>query len=390
MTMEEPTLARPHLTRRRRWARIAIAFAFAAQTAALAIAFTRQPTRRVITRVEQSHTTTVLTIPTPPVIVSMPVAAPPTTLDTRVCPTPRTDAPRFIPPELEEEVSGLAVSPTNAGWIAAWNVNHGFVSTDAGKTFQRRLDGNGSVHDVQFDCFGHVVVARGAQLGIADGARETWHAIPGLDLADDDDIGYDEVEIIGGGRDLIVLGIAPGDEVHARVAVSRDLGASWAYHDLTSYGGVGEYATGVQRADGTIFVGTTIPDCMTEDLSWIEIAPDGTSKKHFHQIYGVSFQFWGDSILATYGQRKIDAPEAVHWTQYPGETYYGHPIPAPYPVFVTEDKAARLVGTKLRDYPWLIEGDHMQMDPAGRLWSVACGKLWIAMKDRSSGYCAED
>ncbi|MGE0402331.1 MAG: hypothetical protein AB7T06_36860 [Kofleriaceae bacterium] len=379
------------MARRKRWARVAIATVLLAQAAALAIALSRTPTTHVVTRVEHTRTTEVLAIPSPPVMVPLPVAAPPSATDTRTCPTPRTDAPSLIPPQLEIEPTGLAVSPTNAGWIAAWNETYVFVSTDAGRTFRRVLDGDGRVHAAQFDCFGHVIVARGARLGIAEGARETWRDIPGLDLGNLDDIGYDDITLIGGGRDVIVLGSSPrraelGNEGRARVAVSRDLGASWAYYSLSEYSAGGELAAGVQRADGTILVGTVIPDCMSEDLSWIEIAPDGTAKTHWHQIYGVAFQFWGDSILSSYGRRALAAPEDVHWSAYPDEASYGIPIPAPYPVFVTAEKAGRLVGTKLRDYSWTLEGEQMQMDPAGRLWSISCGRLWIA-RDRASGYC---
>jgi len=344
-------LVRPLMPRRRRWARIAIATALVAQSAALYAALAREQTTRVVTRVEHTTTTQVLTIPSPPVIVTMPVAAPPTATETRVCPTPRTDAPHLVPPQLDEDVTGLAVSPTNAGWIALWNDNHVFVSTDAGRTFHRALDGHGVVHSVQFDCFGHAIVAR---------------------------------------RDLIVLGMKPGDDSLARLAVSRDLGASWTYHDMSDYSASGETVAGLQRADGSILVGTAIPDCMTEDISWLEIAPDGKAHTQSMQIYGIAFQFWGDSIISTYSRRKINAPEDVPFTVLPDNEWNGTPIPAPYPVFVTEDKAARLIGKKLWDYPWKLEGEHQQMDPAGRLWSIACGKPWIARADRISGYCVDE
>ena len=383
-------LVRPLMPRRRRWARIAIATALVAQSAALYAALAREQTTRVVTRVEHTTTTQVLTIPSPPVIVTMPVAAPPTATETRVCPTPRTDAPHLVPPQLDEDVTGLAVSPTNAGWIALWNDNHVFVSTDAGRTFHRALDGHGVVHSVQFDCFGHAIVARGDQLGVAEGARETWRAVPGLDVSDSDEGSYDNVSLIGGGRDLIVLGMKPGDDSLARLAVSRDLGASWTYHDMSDYSASGETVAGLQRADGSILVGTAIPDCMTEDISWLEIAPDGKAHTQSMQIYGIAFQFWGDSIISTYSRRKINAPEDVPFTVLPDNEWNGTPIPAPYPVFVTEDKAARLIGKKLWDYPWKLEGEHQQMDPAGRLWSIACGKPWIARADRISGYCVDE
>lgn len=368
--------------------RIVIGLLLAAHAGAIAVVATRKPTTHVITRVDRIATTTVLTIPAPPVIVTMPVATPSAT-DTRACPTPRTDAPRFTPPDLDEQVTGLAVSPTNAGWIAAWNANHVFVSTDAGTSFHRKLDGDGVVHSVQFDCFGHVVAARGDKLGVADGERETWRTVQGIDLRDADEYHYDDVHVIGGGRDLIIFGKQPGETGRARVAVSRDLGATWSYHDMSEYSGGGETAAGVQRADGTILVGTAIPDCMTEEISWIRIAPDGATDAHWMQIYGLFFQFWGDSIMSTYGERKIDAADDVKWAVYPDEKYYGNPIPAPYPVYVSEDKAVRLVGKEARDLPWAIEGEDMQMDPAGRLWSLVCGQPVIAGKKPSGRTCAQ-
>lgn len=382
-------LERPRLrARRRRWVPIAITLAVAAQASVAYLALTRTPGERVITRVEESRTTTVLAIPTPPVMVPLPVAAPPTIADTRACPPPRTDAPHLVPGEIPEDVTNLAVSPTNAGWIAAWNDADVFVSTDAGKTFRRKLDGNGHVLAAQFDCFGHIVVVRGAQIGIADGPREVWRSIPGLAIEDEPEPTYhDRVSLIGGGRDVIVVGNKPGDTGGARVAVSRDLGASWAYHDMNEYSAAGETVTGVQHEDGTILVGTTIADCRTEDIAWLRITPDGKAEAHWQQIYGVQFQFWGDSMLSTYGRRKIDAPEDTTWAAYPEETYYGIPIPAPYPVFVTDEKIVRLTGTKTRDLPWKPEGEHLQMDPAGRVWSIVCGKPWIAGKTASGRSC---
>ena len=52
------------------------------------------------------------------------------------------------------------------------------VSLDGGLTFTQVLDGPGAVRDVTFDCFGHAVALRANKVGIRDGTRETWRAVP--------------------------------------------------------------------------------------------------------------------------------------------------------------------------------------------------------------------
>lgn len=369
--------------RRRRWGRIAIAVALVAQSAALYAALARESTTKVVTHVERTTTTRVLALP--PLLV--PQAAPPATLDPRACPTPRTDAPTIVPPELPELVHDLAVSPTNAGWIAAWNDQHVFVSTDAGRTFQRRLDGIGRVRAVQFDCFGRAIAIRGDKLGVVDDlARETWRSVPGIDLAIPDPASPPNVALVGGGRDVIVVGLGPGDAGRLHVAISRDLGTSWTYHAMADYSEPAAYVAGVQRADGTILVGATLVDCMTNDLAWLEISPRGTVRSHWHAMSGVEFQFSGDSIISRYARRSLLSADADPWDRLTPEddaVDYGTLVPAPYPVFVEPGDASRLVGTTLRPYRWQITGDHHQMDPAGRLWSIACGQPWIARHDRT-------
>lgn len=388
----EDLLARPHLPRRRRWARVAIAGAFVAQGALLYLALSRESTTKYVTTVDRIQTTQVLTIPAAPLLVPMPAAPVDPALDTRACPTPRTDAPRITPPELPEDVSGLAVSPTNAGWIAAWNDEHIFASTDAGRTFRRVLDGPGAVRTVQFDCFGRVVAIRGEKVGIADRGNDVWRAVPGVDLADEERDGISwppKVALIGGGRDVVVVANATSTDGdgHARVAVTRDLGASWRFHELTSYASSSEDMGGYQRADGTILVGIEVPDCMSDDLSWLEIRPDGTSDAHWISMPGAQWEIYGDQVYTAYGHRRLHAPDDTEWTRFPDDQYVGSPIQAPYPVVVSEDGAARISGTTLKPYPWVIEGQQHAMDPAGRLWSLACGQLWIAGTTASGRTC---
>ncbi len=391
-TSEDP-LARPQLPRRRRWARVAIASAFAAQGALLYLALSRESTTKYVTTVERIQTTQVLAIPSAPLLVTTPAPVDPA-LDTRACPTPRTDAPRITPPELPEDVIELAVSPTNAGWIAAWNENHIFASADAGRSFRQVLDGPGAVRTVQFDCFGRVVAIRGEKVGIADRGRDTWRAVPGVDLADqqgdDKTVSWPpKVALIGGGRDVIVVGNSthPSGDAGARVAVSHDLGASWTYRDMKSYASSSEDMGGYQRADGTILVGIEVPDCMSDDLSWLEIRPDGTSDEHWISMPGAQFELYGDQVYTAYGRRRLHTADDAEWTRFPDDSSYGTPIPAPYPVVVSSESAARLSGSTPTPYPWVIEGEAHAMDPAGRLWSIVCGQLWIAGKTSSGRTC---
>jgi hypothetical protein len=382
-------LTRPQPPRRRRWVKIAIAAAFAAQGAVLYAALSRTPETRVVTRVEHTKTTQVLTIPMAPQLVHLPVASPPTTAELRACPTPRTDAPRIQPPTLDEDVDGLHVSPTNAGWIAAWNDEHIFVSTDAGKTFRRTLDGIGTVRTVAFDCFGRVVTIRGEKLGIADAGRDSWRSIPGIQLADQGDAHGSwpaRVALVSGGRDVIVVGSAAASlgEGNARVAVSRDLGESWSYRDLTSFVTSTEDVGGFQRADGTIVVGIEIPDCMSDALSWVEMRPDGTSNELMISMPGAQFEFYGDEVYTSYARRSLQTHADAEWTRFSDDDYSGTPIQAPYPVMVSNDSASRFVGSAPKLLPYVIEGSHHAMDPSGRLWSIVCGQLWIA-GIRSSG-----
>ncbi len=373
-------LSRPQLHRRRRWARALLATALLAQGTALYFALSRTPETRVVTRVEHSKTTEVLAIPMAPQLVTLPVAAPPTTAELRACPAPRTDAPRFTPEDLPERVQHLAVSPTNAGWIAAWNDTHVFVSTDAGRNFRRTLDGLGDVQDVTFDCFGRVVVLRDDKLGISESGRDTWREVPGIDM-------IDAGHLVGGGRDVIVVGNATGTDPRARVAITRDLGVTWSYRDLTSFVESSEHVRGVQRADGTIVIGIEVPDCMTDDLAWVEIRPDGTGDEHWITMPGARFEIYGDQVYTAYARRSLDAGDDVEWTRFPEDQYSGTPIRAPYPVLVSDGTATRMVGSTPKALPWIVEGDEHAMDPAGRLWSIVCEQPWIATTRPSGRSC---
>lgn len=386
----DPVLARPRLVRRRRWSHVFFGSALLAQAAALYIALSRAPDTRVIRRVEHTATTDVVTVPLPPQLVPVPIAAP--VADPRACPTPRTDAPRITPPALPEDVHGLSVSPTNAGWIAAWNDDHIYISSDAGRTFRRVLDGTGLVREVAFDCFGRAIAIRGERLGVIDGGRERWPAIPGIDLADQIGDGASwpaKVALIGGGRDIIVVGTAISSigDAPARVAMTRDGGATWTYRDLAAYASSSEDISGYQRADGTIVVGVQVPDCRSDDLVWVEIKPDKTTTEHWVWMPGGQFELYGDRVYTSSAWRDLRAPDTAEWTQLPDEPSLGMPIRAPYPVLVSDDRATRLANTTAKPYPWVIEGVQHAMDPAGRLWSIVCGQPWIASAQASGREC---
>jgi hypothetical protein len=193
-----------------------------------------------------------------PITIEAPLSPPPASA-ARACPLPRTDAPRAKRVNPPQDVNRVTPSLTNAGWIAAWDDQHVMLSTDAGVSFDRVLDGPGNVGAVAFDCFGNLVVVRDQQLGIREGARERWQRVPAGLRGNEDD----PVALIGGGPDVIMIGIARGDTWQARLAVSADLGASWWYSDLIEYW-ESSRATGRQTSDGAIDIVLTTADCMSD------------------------------------------------------------------------------------------------------------------------------
>src|SRR6185295_5466094 len=85
--------------------------------------------------------------------------------------------------------------------------------------------------------------------------------------------------LIGGGPDVLVVGVDNSDTWHARIAVSADLGASWWYRDLTDYW-ESSTVTGHQDADGTINVALTTADCMSDPTTWVRIGSDGKVERN--------------------------------------------------------------------------------------------------------------
>src|SRR5689334_15769038 len=139
--------------KRRSWFAVAVAIALPAQIATMMYVLEPRTTVRVV----ETHTADVITIPLPlPVenVVHVPT-------DRMACPPARTDARVHAPAALPEPITQVRPSPSNAGWIAAWNDEHIYISMDAGASWQRRLDAASPVQDVGFDCFGRVIAMRG-------------------------------------------------------------------------------------------------------------------------------------------------------------------------------------------------------------------------------------
>lgn len=367
--MEEPALARPVLVARRRSVVLPCAVACLAGAGRVIQAPTATPI--VVERVVVPPP--VVVAAEPPLLVPQPlpdVARP-------SCPPARTDAGFVRPPKLPVAITQLYAAPTNAGWLVAYNADRAFLSTDAGATFERVLDGKGKIRDVGIDCFGRLAVVRTGGVGVREGSREHWRALPGLALDG-------TLAVLGGGPDLVVVGLAAKIDARARLASSSDLGATWTYRDFDDYF-EGADAMGRQWPDGSIDVGLVITDCSYDALSWRRIANGKVAKvdvrtPNGHQIYGETLIGFGE------WKRRSD-PE---WRPLEGEpadvaaATEALAIPAPYPVVVDEHAAYRIQHGKVRKLPLAIAGSSFVMDAAGRLWSLRCGQLHVAGRSTPS------
>lgn len=299
--------------------------------------------------------------PPPAAIIVAPLAHGPS------CPPPRTDAP-FVAPKFDEAIDHVQPAPTNAGWIAAWNEHHVFMSHDAGATFQRVLDGDGKVFSASFDCWGHLLVTRGNQLGIRDGIDEQWKPLSGL-RSDDDS----PRTVIGGGPDVVIVGRIPRDEGGVRAAVSGDGGATWRYHDLDG-GTDGERIRGHQRENGAIDIAYSLGDCMSDDVYSAHIVNGVVSTDEYTIAEGSEFTLVDGVIFTDGGWR---APKG-EWQSYPS-SHWASPIPDSA-MIVNDDKTFRFAHGKLHELPVIVEGTPQAVDAAGRIWSIACGQPLVAKK----------
>jgi hypothetical protein len=302
-------------------------------------------------------------IPPAPVVVTIPAPAPPARAPVRACPVERRDAP-WVKPELPEPIDGVRPAPSSAGWIAAWNDQHVFVSTDAGATFQRVLDADGKVSDVSFDCLGRVVVLRGWRLGIRDGTREQWTTVPGFRAEAGDGGG-----VIGGGADVVVIG--PTEQGTARVAISSDLGQSWRFHDVGPIFGLDAKVQGREDADGTIHLAYAIEDCRNDDVVSTVIRDGHAAESQWRPIVeGSSWALYGDEVVAADDVPKIDVYVTVL-------------VPGGIPTATQADGAMRVVGkagakSKRMLTGVVIDGTPAAVDLAGRIWLLVCGELRVA------------
>ncbi len=293
------------------------------------------------------------------------------------CPPPRRDAPWLVP-KLDEDIVAVRPAPSDAGWIAAYNRDHVFVSFDAGATFARVLDGDGAVTDASFDCYGHLIVLRGKRVGIRDGEHERWRDVPALRGGEQDAGG-----VLGGGPDVVVVGNAPGDAWQARLAISDDLGATWSYRELAGEFESDMHLRGRQRADGTIDAAISSADCMNDDLMWARVQHGEVATVAAAMAEGASFAVYGDLVVADLGWRTRTGD--WHELALPREVVTV--VPGAFPVVVAGDKTFR-IGERgeVRALPLVVEGEPQTVDLAGRVWSVACGKPLIA-KRTATGAC---
>jgi hypothetical protein len=290
------------------------------------------------------------------------------------CPPPRRDAP-WVAPMLDEDIVAVRPAPSNAGWIAAFNREHVFVSFDAGATFARVLDGDGAVNDVSFDCYGHVIVLRGNRVGIRDGEREKWRDVQALRGGENDPGG-----VLGGGPDVVVVGNVPDVSWEARLAVSDDLGATWSYRELA-----GEFESdmrlrGRQQADGTIDAAISVADCMSDELVWSRWQHGAIDKDTAGMLEGASFAVYGDLAISHRSWRTRNGD----WHDLAldvAENEEVKVVPGAFPVLVAAGKTFRIgEHGQVRELPLVVEGEPQAVDLAGRVWSVACGKPLVAKR----------
>jgi hypothetical protein len=317
--------------------------------------------------------------PAPPEVTPVtPRVTPPITRP--ACPPPRLDAPRVTLPKLDEQMVGVSPSRTNAGWIAAWSEEHAYISVDAGATFTRVLDGPGRLRAMSFDCYGRAIALRDDRVGIRDGASETWKHVPGLRLVDTSDSPQEvQANLVGGGPDIVVLGTSYAEGWIGRLAISNDAGESWRFHELGQGFEPHVHHDGRQDADGTIHVAIGQADCSHDDLFWATIRTGTTTIVRDVMPELSELAIYGDVALSEQGV----LGRSGSWKSVEGffEGAALRPLPGPYPVLINGNSAYRVRNGKAKELPLMVQGDPRAMDPAGRIWSIACGHLLIARRD---------
>ena len=228
----------------------------------------------------------------PPVIVvipAQPAAAPASVLalgDLGPCPAPSAARPSgaLRQPQMDDEITGFAGAPTDSRWLAVWSRTELRVSRDGGASWDRVLDGPGDLLDASFDCHGRVLALRdGNGLGIRDGAREAWRAVPGVTVRiprDDEEYPHYQAGLVGGGRSIAVVGPKTGDDIStAYVAISDDGGATWHHEDLGWYEG----RTSTAWDGDTLRVAVPQTDCMSEGIRLVTITGGGSRSEEIDE-----------------------------------------------------------------------------------------------------------
>jgi hypothetical protein len=288
------------------------------------------------------------------------------------CPPMRSDAaPLPADTPLPHGVNHVTTSWTNAGWLAAWDEEHVQVSTDGGLTFTQMLDGPDQVRDVTFDCFGRAVVLRdGARIGINDNGHERWRTIP--DMRTDDD---SPAALIGGGPDVIAVGVTSTESWHARMAISADLGRTWWFRDLEDYWEESN-VTGRQNADGMIDIAITTADCMNDPTTWLRVMPDGkVLRDELGDVMGI--RLYDNFAISHYDGTSWKRFGEENWTDAT-EAEQQQIVDGPVPRLINDYRVEVIPTTTKgeidpRKDNWFMREwhyDNATVDRAGRLWAI--------------------
>jgi hypothetical protein len=312
-------------------------------------------------------------------IAPAPFAAPPPAIVTDgrpQCPPARRDVPATVAPKLPEDVDAVAPSPTDAGWIVAWNQEHVFASHDGGRTFVRVLDAAGEVLGAQFDCWGHVVVVRGhsalGELGVREGDHERWHTIAPAPN------GFRTATVLGGGPDVVVAGTVGNETI---LASSRDLGATWTARSL---GPAFDKLHGRQDRDASVTLAFDTRDL--SELVWHTIRGEDDDVVRVPGAHA-AFAVFGDRLVTTSGWRRRGALE--HPFVLPADRAVSDVIPGPVPLVTSGEDVYGLEGDALVSLHRELECYGSVSDPAGRIWSVGCGELRLAHKPGERRGCCD-
>jgi hypothetical protein len=228
------------------------------------------------------------------------------------CPPPRSDAD-WVDPRLPEPVDAVAPAQTNAGWIAAWNAEHVFVSYDAGATFAGALDGEGQVSLAGFDCYGRLVVTRGTRRTV----------------------------------------------LRCRLALSHDGGATWTYRDLATSGQPTTRWSGREYEDGRLEVAAVFEDCMSDDVRWISVRGDEVSEITTGIREGSTFALVGDTLVASHGWEHAGGDPHPCGLDVDGEIEV---VPGAVPVLLAGGAAYRFKSGAPHRVSLVVEGTPQAID----------------------------